>query len=193
MASEPQDLDSETFKAFRQGSQEAAGRIVDLYHLRLYYFARHFTRDRELAEDAVQESFIELLRQRSKIGSHTKVGSWLFTLVRRKVARHIERGAGRREMPVGDDMPETPLAPDQQRGMLESGRHRVLDNALQAASDDDREVLVLKFFCGMKVREIADLLSIPQGTAGVRIARSLTRLRSWFETEGMSLEDLLDE
>jgi RNA polymerase sigma-70 factor (ECF subfamily) len=191
-SSDDQQLDDETFAAFQAGSDSAASRLVDLYHLRLFHFALQKAGSREAAEDAVQEAFIELYRQRAAIEAPGKVLPWLFTLVRRRIARQYERGPREITLADGEDHPDGESPAAQRGGILGTQAAKWIDRALAGADDKDREMIILKYFCGMKIREIAAVLAMPQGTVGVRIARGLQRLRAWFDDEGISPEDLLD-
>jgi RNA polymerase sigma-70 factor (ECF subfamily) len=55
---------------------------------------------------------------------------------------------------------------------------RDLKAAMQELSSDEQEVIVLKVFCGLTFKEVAEILAQPLGTLASRYARSLERLRS---------------
>lgn len=183
------DIDDGTFARFQAGDEKAMERIVDMHWRRLLAFARLVVRPQDAAEDIVQETFVEAWRQRTRIRGSSGLRPWLFALVRRKASRH---GSGV-AIAFGDDPPEVPSPERATQGVLHGQMRRHLEEALGALSREDREIVTLKYFGGLKLREIAEVLGMPQGTVGVRVSRGLEKVREWFDSRGMALEDFLHD
>ncbi|HEY4024315.1 MAG TPA: sigma-70 family RNA polymerase sigma factor [Pseudonocardiaceae bacterium] len=138
----------------------------------LAYVQRMVGGDRQRAEDIVQET---LLRAWQNAADLTVEGArpWLFTVARRLVVDSERR---RRSRPV--DMPESmdakPSTPDELDAALDAC---LLADALAALSPAHRQVLVEGFYGGRTTREIAELLSIPNGTVRSRMFYALQALR----------------
>jgi RNA polymerase sigma-70 factor (ECF subfamily) len=182
------------FERFRAGDPEAAEWIVQRYHARLIGYARLFTRRRELAEEAAQETFLAVYTQRSQVRTPEGLRPWLFTTLRRTLLRELGRKAHAMEVHLdesGDPVAE-PVAPAAQRHPLqESQARRVIGEALNTLDEKDRELVTLRFFGGLQIQELSEALSIPMGTVGGKLNRALEKLRLHLEKQGLHLEDLM--
>src|SRR5688572_16033049 len=74
----PEDL----VASFRSGDKWAMEYLYGLHNRTLCYFASNLTRDRELAEEIVSDTFVKLFRLRSNFDSHTNIRAFLYITVR---------------------------------------------------------------------------------------------------------------
>jgi RNA polymerase sigma-70 factor (ECF subfamily) len=74
--------DDELLKRKSRGDVEALGELYDRYSGLLYQFALALVRNRDGAEEVVQESFLGLLRSRSRLGAVGDIRSYLLRIVR---------------------------------------------------------------------------------------------------------------
>ena len=134
--------------------------------------ARRFTRDRELALDALQETFAYLLGKFPPAGGGLVLTARLQTLLYpaaknaaitavRKARRYA--GAGDAEL---DELPAEPSADAEP-----------IDAALAALPPERREVLTLRFVDDLSLAEIAAALDVPLGTVKSRLHTALKELR----------------
>lgn len=186
-------MDQGTFERFRQGDSEAAEYMVDLYGMQLFHYARLHTFQTETAEDIVQDTFLEAFRSREKARSAETLRAWLFTILRRRLAKEYEKGRTNREFSFGEKAPDSPEPARQGSRILEGQSRKWLEDAVASLPPRDREAVALKYFAGLKIREIADVLRIPQGTIGGILARGLRDIRAWFDERGVQMEDLLND
>ncbi len=132
--------------------------------------ARQILSDRALAEDAVQESFLRVIRKREQYIPGSPFSCWFYTIVRnvcvdmlRKCNREketIKQIAARCE----PESPETNL-PE-------------LSELLGVLERSDRDVLVLRIVHGLGFRDVAAALGISEEAAKKRAQRALRRLRT---------------
>ncbi len=181
------------FERFRAGDPEAAEWIVQRYHARLIGYARLFTRRRELAEEAAQETFLAVYTQRSQVRTPEGLRPWLFTTLRRTLLRELGRKAHAMEVHLEPAIPwRSRVALAAQRHPLrESQARRVTGEALNTLDEKDRELVTLRFFGGLQIQELSEALSIPMGTVGGKLNRALEKLRLHLEKQGLHLEDLM--
>lgn len=139
---------------------------------RLHRYARSLRRNREDADDLVQDT---LERAWSRAGLWPGVGdmrAWLFSIMHNLHVDALRRG--RLDfVDLDDGPPEIAVAATQAERLA----LRDLDAALAALSPDQREVLLLVALDGMAYAEIADALGIPIGTVMSRLSRGRERLR----------------
>ena len=159
-------------------SQLCAGLRPDLFR-----FAFWLARDRDVAEDVVQESLLRAWRSRESLDATESAKQWLLTIVRREHARLYERKRFD-TVPVDDlvnaESPE--LAVAEEREVLDMRR------AIFALEEDYREPLVLQVLMGLTTEEIAGQLGLTQGAVLTRLFRARQRLRRQLGVAG-SVED----
>ncbi len=142
--------------------------------LRVSYFYLH---DRDKAEDVTQDVFMKLLLTAPDLVPG-KEKSWLMKVALNR-CRDLWRSAWLKRVTLGIEKVERHRAPDRTDEFLE--REELLD-AIGRLSPDMRSVVLLHYYQGMGVAEIAELLNVPEGTVSSRLSRSRSRL-----------EDLLKE
>ena len=138
----------------------------------LFRFAFWLARDRQVAEDVVQESLLRAWRARDSLDAEASARRWLITIVRREHARRFERKrleTVQVDELVNEDSPE--LAVADEREVLDVRR------AIMRLPDDYREPLVLQVLMGQTTQEIADGLGLTQGAVLTRLFRARQKLR----------------
>jgi RNA polymerase sigma-70 factor (ECF subfamily) len=147
--------------------------VADLYDRfgpALYRTARTLVGD--LAEDAVQETFVGLVRASVAPTDLENAKGYLFAALRHAAAK-LRTRAGR-ERPVSPmdlhDLP-SPVPPEVARG-------DELERALQSLPAEQREVIALKVDGGLTFAEVAACLGVSQNTAASRYRYALEKLRA---------------
>ena len=139
---------------------------------RLRRYARVLRRNREDADDLVQDT---LERAWSRAGLWQGVGDmrgWLFSIMHNLHVDTLRRG--RLDLVDLEQPPDIPVAAAQAERLA----LRDLDSALAALPLDQRQVLLLVALEGMAYAEIAQALDIPIGTVMSRLSRGRERLRA---------------
>jgi len=123
-------------------------------------------RDRALAEDALQTSYLKVLSGRARFGDRSSFKSWLFGVIRLTVMEELRRA--NRWRADGSEL-EISRAVDSAPGadvMTEEGeRNAALVAAMASLSNRQREVLHLVFYHAMTIEEAASVLGISVGSA----------------------------
>jgi RNA polymerase sigma-70 factor (ECF subfamily) len=145
---------------------------------RLRRYARALIRNRDLADDLVQDTLERALRHTDKFQSGTDLRAWLFTIMHNVFANQASRADARAvHISVDDDpLPESEFAvAGTQAQSLEV---RDLDYALQRLPLDQRQVVLLVGLEELSYAEVALALDIPLGTVMSRLSRGRERLRA---------------
>jgi len=159
---------------------EAASReIVRRYSSPVLTIASHYLHDPHRAEDAVQESFLHLVRYRKHYRSGSRFSSWFYTMVRnvcRDMIRRTKTHEAAKARLAAESAPEPPLVSETY------GVARLLAHL----SPIDRRILVLKVCHGLTLAEIAEGLDLTPEAAKKRAQRALRRLRQLSRAEERS-------
>lgn len=152
--------------------ESAFARLCDELRPDLYRFAFWLARDRQVAEDVVQEALLRAWRSRENLTDTTAAKPWLLTIVRREHARLYERKRFD-TVPVddlvGSESPELAVAEEQETMDVR--------RAIFALEPDYREPLVLQVLLGYSTSEIAAQLGLTQGAVLTRLFRARQKLR----------------
>ena len=176
MGATDQRSDAELVAACNNGGPDEAAQAFETLYRRHRDFvlrvARRFTRDRELALDALQETFTYLLKKFPPAGGGLVLTARLQTLLY-PVAKNTAISARRRaERFEGDDAVSADELP-----AAAADEGEPLDAALAALSPERREVLTLRFVDDLTLAEIAAVLEIPLGTVKSRLHLAIKQLR----------------
>jgi RNA polymerase sigma-70 factor (ECF subfamily) len=181
-----QTIDRETLARVVQGDQHAFSELYDRLSRPLYSLALRMLGDAAEAQDALQDSFVQIWRRAATYDAdQSSVFSWAILLTRSKVIDRL-RSRGRRSRVVAsssdDEMTEGRMADastaesaaDTADRNEEALHVRSVLNQLPA---EQREAIELAFFSDLSHHEIAAQLKQPLGTIKARIRRGLLKLR----------------
>ncbi|HEY5628212.1 MAG TPA: RNA polymerase sigma factor [Candidatus Limnocylindrales bacterium] len=140
----------------------------------IYRLARAYTGDAG-AQDLAQDAFLAAWRALPGLRDPDRFGPWLHRIALNR-CRSSVRGNGRvREIQMPPTMDE-PSAAGDFRTAIEA--RAVVGPAFARLSDDARAVIALHYAAGRSIRECADVLGIPEGTAKSRLNAALAALRA---------------
>jgi RNA polymerase sigma factor (sigma-70 family) len=154
----------------------ALAELYDRYGRLAYGLALRVMRDQALAEDAVQDAFLDVWRSAGRFRpERSKASTWILTLVHRRAVDLVRREERRRFEPL-EAAPEPSGDATDEIAWLGLERARVRE-ALRQLPDQQREALGLAYFDGYTQTELAERLGEPLGTIKSRMFNGLTRLR----------------
>ncbi len=146
--------------------------LIDAHYASIWRLVRRLGVDAAAVDDAVQEVFWVAARRLDDIQEGSEQ-SFLYGVALRVAATSRRRCESRREVPYDDEAEELAAPAKGPDAMLDECRARaLLDEILDRLPEELRTVLVLHELEGLQVKEIAELVSIPLGTAGSRLRRA---------------------
>lgn len=158
----------------RRGDHDAFTALVDLTIARLDTAARLIVRDPELARDAVQDTLIRAWRDLPGLRDPNRFDAWLHRLIV-NACLDLVRRRRRRVIEVELTSINAPAASDMAGAVAD---RELLDGALGCLDPRNRAVVVLHYFLGLPLPEVAAALGIPVGTAKSRLHYSLVAMRA---------------
>ncbi len=157
------EADPRTLARAKRGDLEAFEELVRTFQADVYRFALYMTRDRALAEDVTQETFLRAFRFIRGYRGDSKFSSWLLRIARNCSIDELRRRRGDRPDPGGEPIAAT-IADPVARAELEA--------ALASVSDEHRESFLLTEVLGLSYQEAADVLGVRVGTVKSRMFRA---------------------
>ena len=166
----------------KRGDHDAFALLAGAAVARLDTAARLILRDSELARDAVQDGFIRAWRDLPGLRDPDKFDAWIRRLVVHACI-DITRRRRRRVVEVELTPTDGPSAVDVASGIVDRDS---LNEALQLLEPEFRAVVVMHYYLGMPLPEVAAILRIPLGTAKSRLHRSLGAMRASIASDAIS-------
>jgi RNA polymerase sigma-70 factor, ECF subfamily len=157
----------------------ALEQLYDRFAAPVYRIGLGLLRDRQLAEDVVQDTFVRIWRSAARFDpARASASTWIFTIARRAAI-----DVGRRRPPDGGEPPEGLGRDDDAMEAVVTGV--VVRDALETLSAPHREVLELAYEAGLTQTTIAERLGLPLGTVKSRTYHGLQALREALAERGV--------
>jgi RNA polymerase sigma-70 factor (ECF subfamily) len=187
----PACADNELVEFTRSGDRDAYRTLVERHQSRLMRVALDIVKNREDAEDVVQETFVKAYLSLHNFKGDSSFYTWVYRIctnmaidIRRKTSRrggtHVEykETASVRDRSGSDNGDAGPPTIPSQHLQNVVGPHEALlrkeigkklNDVLAALSDEHREIICLREIDGLDYEEIAAALGVPRGTVMSRL------------------------
>src|SRR5512146_3396657 len=185
--------DQEIVALAREGREAAYRELIRRYERPIFALLFRMVRDRELAEDLSQETFVKALNAIESYRPEFKFSSWIFKIANNAAIDHLRRREldtlsldGSPHAQTAEEMHATAL---QIGGREESPLDAVASRALGSQSEraiarlrpEYRACILLRHVEGHSYEEIAQILDLPLGTVKTYIHRGRNELRVYLE------------
>lgn len=160
----------------RAGGDAAFARLVRAWHRRLVAHGWRLLRDRDRAEEAVQQAWMEIARGLPRLRDDRAFPAWAYRIVTRRCAR-IVAGQVRDRHLTATLEPE----PGQRDAVEDRSDAARLRQAVRALPPDQRAAIALFYFEELSVAEVAVALDVPVGTIKTRLMHARRKLRTDLE------------
>ncbi|MGC2657791.1 MAG: RNA polymerase sigma factor [Bryobacteraceae bacterium] len=160
--------------AYQGGSLEAFQTVYARLAPDLYRYLRHLLHGSDVADDLLQETFLQMHRSRAAYNPAYSVRPWVFGLARNVFL--MNRRAKRRWAAVHEirqELPDFPVPPEMER----LGSTEEIRRGMMSLSADQAETLLLHHQWGFTFEEIAGMLGISSAAARARASRGIADLR----------------
>lgn len=181
--------DQEVVVLAKSGRDTAYRELVRRYERPVFSLIYRMVRDRELAEDLAQETFVKALNAIESYRPEFKFSSWIFKIANNAAIDHLRRREldtlsldGSPNAETADAVEATALqVSDRTETPLEELEARELGGAIEVAigrlRPEYRSCILLRHVEGRPYEEIAEMLSLPLGTVKTYIHRARNELR----------------
>jgi RNA polymerase sigma-70 factor, ECF subfamily len=167
------------------GDKDAFQMLVEPYERMIFGIAYSMMHDRDSAADAVQDALVKAWRHLPSLRTENGFRAWLVRIV----VNEVKQQSRRKQVPT-ISIEETPELSDGSDGMeTETERNEMREavrTAVQLLPPQQRETVVLRYFGGLTMSEIAFAMGCRKGTVKSRLSRALDRL-------GETLGGVVDE
>ena len=170
--------DGQLVARIREGDLSALGALYDKYRLQVFHTALAVTRDRQAAEDILQEAFLKVHAYANRIDLGVPLAPWLYRVTVNLSYTWATRQAKWRTSleTLIDRLVAPPRAAPEGRFEVRDVQAR-LQRAIDTLPFNQRVVIILHYLSGLNLKEIAYILDCPVGTAKSRLYYGRQALR----------------
>lgn len=174
------DSSKELIASARQGDENAFRLIFEQHHRFVFRFLYGMVGERRLAEELMQETFMQAYKNIGTVRDEAKFLSWLCGIARHVALHSLRSRPGKNQWIGIDDQEVTELKDAQltpETRMLNTELKAVIHHALAALDEDKRGVFILKVLQQMSYEEIAEVtgFSIPKLKTDLHRAKAQMR------------------
>ena len=169
--------DEQLVKKAIQGDDPAFLQLLQHYKIDLYKTALSFLRNEEEALEAIQEVTYRAYKNRKSVKESTYFKTWLIRIMINYCNDQLKK---QKRVVFNEEILHL-------QGATENHTEMELKDAMQDLDDRSREILTLKYFHDLKIKEIAETLQCPEGTVKTWLNKALKALRDKLEENGGDL------
>ena len=197
--------DTALVTAFQNGDINAFNTLVWRWEKRIFNYIYRIIGNEETARDLCQNFFLKMFREIKKVRDPEKVVPWMYRIAL-NMCRDEMRRQKKQPLVYLDDNPGSDQTPggtirdlnDTSSPSPEQLAHNnqlvaILKKSLMAIPEEQREIIVMKQYQGLKFTEIADILGVSVNTAKSRLYYGLRALRKILESDRLDKEVMLHE
>ncbi len=160
-----------------KGDPSAFGMLVDKYKAGIYAFVYDKLRDFRDAQDVTQEVFEKAYRNLRSLRHWESFTFWLYRIARNLCRNWIRSQSRRPDQEFIEDQDPAMLEDLSLSSYRENQAYKSLHEALDSLPDAYREVLLLHYFGGMNIKDMARSLGASPTAIGMRLSRARAQLR----------------
>jgi len=167
------------------GGHKLAMRALFARHqLKVFRFAMRIVRDAALAEDVVSETFIDAWQHAGRYEGRSSVSTWLLGIARHKALTAASRRPTESlDSEQAQNVVDTANDPEAELGDRDRGV--VIRRCLKALSREHAEIIDLVYYQEKSIKEIVEILGIPDNTVKTRMFYARKRLAALVAAEGI--------
>lgn len=166
------------------GDREAMRQIYARHHVRVYRFILRFVSDSATAEDLTNDVFIDVWRQAVRYEGRSQVSTWILGMARfkalsdrRKVRHVVDPDDALGEVEDDADTPEV--------SAQKKDKAQALRKCVAKLSAEHREIVDLVYYHDKSIREVAEIVGIPENTVKTRMFHARKNLSTEMKRAGV--------
>lgn len=186
--------DEELVALYSKGDNSAFDVLLLRHKNRIYSYVFYIVKDRELAEDIFQETFVKVITtiKQGRYVESGKFSSWITRIAHNLIIDHYRQEKTENHIPNNDMNPDVFNRKELSEGTVEdsmiSSQIRVDIRRLVAAlPDNQKEVLVMRYYQNMSFKEIANATNVSINTALGRMRYAILNMRRMAEENKIEL------
>jgi len=176
--------DETLIKQIADGNKLAMRALFARHQVRVYRFALRIVRDTALADDVVSEVFIDAWQHAGRYEGRSTVSTWLLGITRHKALTAANRRTTESiDSETAMNVVDPGNTPEAELGQKDTGA--VIRRCLASLTPEHAEIIDLVYYQEKSIKEIVEILGIPENTVKTRMFYARKRLAALVTAEGI--------
>lgn len=177
LSSDKTVITKEIVQQFKEGDEQAFQTLYEYFYKKIYFYALYVLKDNQLAEDAVQNTFLNAYQQRTNLLYVEAFHVWIMRIASGECKKMIRKKGP--ETTMETEILDQYITETEDYGFIEEIVHKEVDTF----PTELRSVAILKYFEEFKETEISEILDIPLGTVKSRLIRVRKKLQKGLQEQ----------
>lgn len=164
-------------------------KLYDEYHQDMYQYIFYMVKNKEEAEDIIQEVYLRILRSYHTFNQESSEKTWIFSIARHVTYDYFRKLKQKRNRVMeffnwaekGDSMPSSNKTPEE--AYILTDEIQQLYRCLDTCSKNQKEVIVLRFLQQFSIKETADILGWSESKVKTTQHRAIKSLESCMQIQ----------
>ncbi len=173
--------ENDLIKQAKLGDKSALAKLVSAYSEKIYNLALRIVRNKEDAEDVLQETFLQVLRKLDTFDERSTFFTWIYRIATNnslmKLRKKKQIFADLHDKPDLEDQLFVDWSQDPSLDVQNEEIKKILDEAIGELSDIYRSVFILRDIEHLSIRETSNILNISEENVKIRLRRARLFLR----------------
>lgn len=169
------------WNAFRAGDKQAFTGLYSQYVRTLYNYGRKFSGDQAFVEDCIQDLFVELWKNRTRLGETDSAKSYLFKSLRRKICRTATHENKHQPEKLRDNEYNFEVELSVENNLISDQttleQRLYIEKALQTLTKRQQEAIFLRFYENLSYEEVAAVMSLELRSVYNLISKAIDGLK----------------
>ncbi len=172
--------DLHLWQEFKTGSELAFATIYEQYVAKLFSYGLKLVYNKELVKDTIQDLFIELWDAKDRLANVQSIKAYLYRSLRRKIIANVSKA--RKTIDESQNINNlNRKTVSAEINLIEKQRfeeqRQALQKALTMLTDNQKEIIYLKFYSRLSYNEIAEIMSLNKKGTYNLMARTIKLLK----------------
>jgi len=174
------------------GDNDAFGKLLEKYSSFVYRTVFYDIKSKEDAEDISQEVFIKAYKALANFRSDSEFSTWIYRICKNTIYDYIRKSSREKSIPLSEmssgdendriyDIPDDSGKYDPEKTYISKETADIVNDAISSLSEEHKSIILMRDIEGYSYGEIADILSIEEGTVKSRLSRARNSLKKKLE------------
>jgi len=186
--------DSELVSLYLKGDSKSFEALIQKHKNKIYAFILSKIRNRDLAEDIFQDTFIKVINslQKGKYNEEGKFLPWVMRIANNLVIDYFRKSKKMRTIAPTDDFDIFDILQDGEKNiednLVNNQIHNDLRKLIEHLPEDQKEVLKMRYYAELSFKEISESTGVSINTALGRMRYALINLRKLIDSHQVDLQ-----
>lgn len=175
----------------KKGNEEAFEVVFNNYKNRVYFIGMQFFKNTEKAEDVVQETFITVYKSINQLNTPEALTVWIQKIAYQKCLK-ISQSDKKKYVNLSDEITIEDFEDENKENNIEKivnqrELFKIVNDEIQKMNPEFKEVAYFRFFDDLSIKEIAEIVGVPEGTIKSRLSKIRSILKKSLSKRGINI------